>query len=131
MRFYIQEIVIIFYVIRSFIQFFWKTLIKTTKIFGCFLRPDLLIPIYVKLLTCVFDSGTWLSRNNIPIFKNKGISNDSQNYRPISISRCLRKYFTSILNKRLNACSDEFLSTDSNSSDKVVIIIFQKSFQII
>ena len=40
----------------------------------------LLIPIYVKLLNCIFDSGkvpgTWLSGNIIPIFKNKGQSDE-------------------------------------------------------
>ena len=74
----------------------------------------MLIPIYVKLLTCVFDSGTWLSGNNIPIFKNKGKSSDPENNRLISILSCLGKRFTSILNKRLNACSDEFLLINEN-----------------
>ena len=73
----------------------------------------MLIPIYVKLLNCIFDSGkvpgTWLSGNIIPIFKNKGKSDEPKSYRPISILSCLGKLFTSILNKRLNAYSDEFL----------------------
>jgi hypothetical protein len=58
----------------------------------------LLIPIYAKLLNRIFDSGkvpgTWQSGNIIPIFKNKGKSDDPKNYRPISILSCLGKLFT-------------------------------------
>jgi hypothetical protein len=65
------------------------------------------------LFNCIFDSGkvpgTWLTGNIIPTFKNKGKSDEPKNYRPISILSCLGKLFTSILNKRLNAYSDEFL----------------------
>jgi hypothetical protein len=65
----------------------------------------LLIPIYVKLFNCIFDSGkasgTWLSWNIIPIFKNKEKSDDPKKYRPISILSCLGKLFTSILNKTI------------------------------
>jgi len=43
----------------------------------------LLIPIYVKLFNCIFDSdkvpGIYLSGNSIPIFKNKGKSDDPKN----------------------------------------------------
>ena len=71
------------------------------------------IPIYVKLFNCIFDSGkvpgAWLSGNIILIFNNKGKSDEPKSYRPISILSCLGKLFTSILNKRLNPYSDEFL----------------------
>jgi hypothetical protein len=69
----------------------------------------LLIPIYFKSFICILVPGTWLSGNIIPIFKNKGKSSDPKNYRLISILSCLGKLFTSILNKRLNADSDEFM----------------------
>jgi hypothetical protein len=69
----------------------------------------LLIPIYVKFFNCILVPGTWLSGNIIPIFKNKGKSSDPENNRLISILSCLGKLFTSILNKRLNADSDEFV----------------------
>jgi hypothetical protein len=36
-----------------------------------------------------------------PIYKNKGDSNQPENYRPISLLSCLGKLFTSILRKRL------------------------------
>jgi hypothetical protein len=43
----------------------------------------LLIPIYVKLLNCIFDSGkvpdTWLWGNIIPLFTNKGKSDEPKN----------------------------------------------------
>jgi hypothetical protein len=69
----------------------------------------LLMPIYVKLFNCISVPGTWLSGNIIPIFKNKGKSSDPKNYRLISILSCLGKLFTSMLNKRLNVDSDEFV----------------------
>ena len=69
----------------------------------------LLIPIYVKLFNCILVPGIWLSGNNIPIFKNKGKSSDPKNYRLISILSCLGKLFTSMLNKRLNVDSNEFV----------------------
>ena len=69
----------------------------------------LLIPIYFKSFNCILVPGTWLSGNIIPIFKNKGKSSDPKNYRLISILSCLGKLFTSMLNKRLNVDSDEFV----------------------
>jgi len=48
-------------------------------------------------------------RKYYTLFKNKGKSDEPKNYRPISILSCLGKLFTTILNKRLNAYSDEFL----------------------
>ena len=67
------------------------------------------MPIYVKLFNCILVPGTWLSGNIIPIFKNKGKSSDPKNYKLISILSCLGKLSTSIINKRLNADSDEFV----------------------
>ena len=69
----------------------------------------LLMSIYVKLFNCISVPGTWLSGNIIPIFKNKEKSSDPKYYRLISILSCLGKHFTSMLNKRLNADSDEFV----------------------
>ena len=69
----------------------------------------LLMPIYVILFNCILVPDTWLSGNIIPIFKNKEKSSDPKNYKLISILSCLGKHFTSILNKRLNADSDEFV----------------------
>ena len=69
----------------------------------------LLIPIDVKFFNCILVPGIWLSGNIIPILKNKGKSSDPKHYRLISFLSCLGKLFTSILNKRLNADSDEFV----------------------
>ena len=42
-----------------------------------------------------------------PIFKNKECPNDPDNFRAITLIRCLGKLFTSILNNRLNICSNK------------------------
>ena len=51
-----------------------------------------------------------------PYSKTRG-NKDPKNYRPISILSCLGKLFTSILNKRLNAYSDEFLLINGSQID--------------
>jgi hypothetical protein len=86
--------------------------VKDLKIFNEYIKssPYLLMPIYFKSFNCILVPGTWLSGNIIPIFKNKGKSSDPKNYRLISFLSCLRKHFTSMLNKRVNAAdSDEFV----------------------
>ena len=42
-----------------------------------------------------------------PIFKNKECPTDPDNFRAITLIRCLEKLFTSILNTRLNIFSNE------------------------
>lgn len=68
------------------------------------------LPIYTKLFNLVFDSGivpnSWLNTNK-PLFKSKGDPNNLDNYRAICLTSNLGKVFTSILNSRLNALSDE------------------------
>ena len=60
---------------------------------------------FTKLFNCVLDTGfipeAWVKGVIIPIYKNKGDSAQTQNYRPITILSCLGKHFTSVLNKRL------------------------------
>jgi hypothetical protein len=46
--------------------------------------------------------------NIIPIYKNKGDSNDPNNFRPITLVSCLGKLFTAILSERLSKYSDDF-----------------------
>ena len=69
------------------------------------------LPIYTKLFNLVFDSGivpnSWLIGIIKPLFKNKGDPNNLDNYRAICLTSNLGKVFTSILNSRLNALSDE------------------------
>jgi hypothetical protein len=59
----------------------------------------------------------WQSRNIISIFNNKGKSDDAKNFRPISILSWIGKLFTSILNKRLNAYSAEFVLINESQED--------------
>lgn len=71
------------------------------------------MPVYVKLINCIFDTGyipeTWLIGAIKPIFKKKGSPLDPSNYRPITILSCLSKLFTSILNERIT----QFLNNNS------------------
>ena len=70
------------------------------------------INIYEKLFNVIFYTGIipdiWLIGSIKPIFKNKGIKYDPNNFRPITILSCLGKLFTSILNDKLNTFSEEF-----------------------
>ena len=65
-----------------------------------------LLPTYHKLFNLIFDKGiipeSWLIGNILPIYKNKGEVHNPENYRPITLSSCLGKLFTTIINNRLN-----------------------------
>ncbi|XP_063404651.1 uncharacterized protein LOC134688110 [Mytilus trossulus] len=54
---------------------------------------QMFMPIYVKLFNIVFDTGKvpelWLVGNGILLYNNKGDQSDPQNYRPITIFRCM------------------------------------------
>jgi len=62
------------------------------------------IEIYEKLFSLIFDTGfipeSWVVGNIIPIYKNKGDSNDPKNFRPITLVSCLGKHFTAISSER-------------------------------
>ena len=70
---------------------------------------------FLSLYTCLFnvvlDSGilpdSWLIGKIQPILKNKGDPLFPENYRPITVSSCTGKRFTSILNNRLTSFLDE------------------------
>ncbi len=53
---------------------------------------DKLMPFYQKLFNTVFVSGfipeSWLIGCIVPIYKNKGDTEDPQNYRPITLLSC-------------------------------------------
>lgn len=59
-----------------------------------------------KLFNIILDSGifpeVWSKGIILPIYKNKGSTNDPDNYRGITILSCFGKLFTSVLNNRLN-----------------------------
>lgn len=59
----------------------------------------------------VFDSGEipseWLVGTTVPLYKNKGNTNDANNYRSITLLSCVGKLFTLILNAMLTKFSDE------------------------
>ena len=66
---------------------------------------SIFLSLYTKLFNLIFDTGVipdeWLTGIVKPIFKNKGDPTQPENYRPITLLRCLGKLFTSILCKRL------------------------------
>ena len=76
------------------------------------------IEIYEKLFNLIFDTGfipeSWVVGNIIPIYKNKGDSNDPKNVRPITLVSCLGKLFTAILSERLSKYSDDFFVMHGN-----------------
>ena len=76
------------------------------------------IEIYEKLFNLIFDTGfipeSWVVGNIIPIYKNKGESNDPKNFRPITLVSCLGKLFTAILSERLSKYSDDFFVMHEN-----------------
>ena len=65
-----------------------------------------LLPIYTELYNLLLNPGTapfdWLIVKIKPIYKNEGDPMDPNNYRGITIIRCLGKLFTSILHDRIH-----------------------------
>ena len=72
---------------------------------------NIMLPIYVKLFNIVFDTGvileSWLTGNILPIYRNKGDTQNPENYRPITLFSCLGKVFTAIINNRLKDYSND------------------------
>ena len=66
----------------------------------------LLLPVFKCLFNYVLETGNipqdWTLGNIIPIYKKKGDTNDPGNYRGISLLSCFGKFFTTIINLRLN-----------------------------
>ena len=64
-----------------------------------------MMPIYHKLFNIIFDTGLipsiWTEGCIIPIYKRKGNDKSPENYQPITLLSCLGKFFTSIINARL------------------------------
>ena len=77
------------------------------------ITADVLLPIYVKLFNIVLKSGIypaiWSIGTVIPIFKGKGDPHEPKNYRPINLSSCVGKLFTTLLNDSLKL----FLDTEN------------------
>ena len=77
--------------------------IKTTK--------TKMLPLYVSLFNLIIDTGyipqKWSEGLIVPIYKNKGDSQDPINYRPITLLSCISKLFTSVLNCRITKYLDE------------------------
>ena len=67
------------------------------------------LPIYVKLFNLIFSSGiksdSWLVGIIKPIYKNKGDSNNLDNYHATSLTSNMGTLFTLILNSRLSKLS--------------------------
>ena len=77
-------------------------------------------PLYILLFNRVLEEGiipeSWLNGLILPIYKNKGDSNDPDNYRGITLLSCLGKLFTSVLNNRLNKYADRINLINENQA---------------
>ena len=73
--------------------------------------PPCLISIYCKLFNIVLRSGiipeNWTIGIIKPVYKNKGTTDNLDNYRAITLISCLGKLFTCILNNRLTFFANE------------------------
>ena len=72
--------------------------------------PDELLNLFCKYFNVVLDTGfvpeDWCIGVIIPIYKNKGASDNPDNYRGITLLSCVGKLFTALLNKRLTCYLD-------------------------
>ena len=77
-------------------------------------------PMYTLLFNRVLEEGivpeSWLNGMILPIYKNKGDSNDPDNYRGITLLSCLGKLFTSVINCRLNKYADRIKLINENQA---------------
>ena len=71
--------------------------IKSTK--------HVFLPVYETLFNDILENGIipkqWIEGVILPIYKQKGDTNNPENYRPITLLSCLGKVFTATLNLRL------------------------------
>ena len=69
-----------------------------------------MLQIYTKLFNIILDSGIipehWTMAYILPIYKNKGDKDLTENYRPITLLGCFGKLFTANINNRLNKYSE-------------------------
>ena len=79
---------------------------------------DLVSPYMVKLFNNIFMSGeypeSWGKGVIVPIYKNKGDIDSTNNYRGITLSNVLAKIFSHNLLKRINKWSDEHDKINDN-----------------
>ena len=72
------------------------------------------------MFNVVLDTGiipeTWTTGIIIPVYKNKGCPTDPDNFRAITLIRCLGKLFTSIVNTRLNFFANEVTLIHENQA---------------
>ena len=84
------------------------------------LTKERMLPLYTTLFNIILNTGNipeqWLIGIIKPIYKNKGESTDSSNYRPITLLSCLGKLFTSLLSERLNEYVEENVILQENQA---------------
>jgi len=75
------------------------------------LAPHVLVPIYTSLFNSCIEEGIvpheWKSAIVSPLFKNKGVNSDVNNYRGISVLSPLSKVFEKLLNDQIVAYLDK------------------------
>jgi hypothetical protein len=65
-----------------------------------------MLSMFCKLLSIILDSGIfpeiWSKGVILPLYKNMGNVNDTDNYRDTNVVNCFGRPFTAVLNNRLN-----------------------------
>ena len=88
-----------------------------------------MLSVYTKLFNLEFDTGivpeSWILGDILPIYKNISDKTSPENYRQITLLSCLRKFFTSIINKRLTNFAEKYGDTSHSQSG------FRKGFSTI
>lgn len=74
--------------------------------------PERLLHVCIKLFNLILETGiipsAWTIGTIRPIYKNKGDTNDPNNYRGITILSCFGKLFTAILDRRLGSFIEKY-----------------------
>ena len=76
---------------------------------------NLLLKLFNIILTTGIYPDPWKLGEIIPIYKNKGDNKDPSNYRPITLTSCISKLFSIILNERLSKYIENIINPNQGA----------------